>query len=310
MDNSPAKTALRISLAVSLLSLGLKVSGFWITGSSTALSDAAESIIHILAVGFVYYGLILSTKPADEKHLYGHERVEFISVGIEGTVIILAGITIIYQSIENYINGYNLANLVSGIYLIGGAGVVNLILGTYLMRVGRRENNMMVVSNGKHTLTDVWTSAGAVATLIIIKFTGFRILDSLVAGALAFYIMYEGFKLIRYSVDGLMDSKNPETDAQIRSTLSESLPGAMTNIHNLRHRSAGHTTWIELHSIFEKGIDLKKAHDDATILERKLIDAIEGDVIVTIHLEPEGSHRKAHEQLEEADQQRPLDDFI
>jgi len=310
MDNSPAKTALRISLAVSLLSLGLKVSGFWITGSSTALSDAAESIIHILAVGFVYYGLILSTKPADEKHLYGHERVEFISVGIEGTVIILAGITIIYQSIENYINGYNLANLVSGIYLIGGAGVVNLILGTYLMRVGRRENNMMVVSNGKHTLTDVWTSAGAVATLIIIKFTGFRILDSLVAGALAFYIMYEGFKLIRYSVDGLMDSKNPETDAQIRSTLSESLPGAMTNIHNLRHRSAGHTTWIELHSIFEKGIDLKKAHDDATILERKLIDAIEGDVIVTIHLEPDGSHRKAHEQLEEADQQRPLDDFI
>jgi cation diffusion facilitator family transporter len=310
MDNSPAKTALRISLAVSLLSLGLKVSGFWITGSNTALSDAAESIIHILAVGFVYYGLILSTKPADEKHLYGHERVEFISVGIEGTVIILAGITIIYQSIENYINGYNLANLVSGIYLIGGAGVVNLILGTYLMRVGRRENNMMVISNGKHTLTDVWTSAGAVATLIIIKFTDFRILDSLVAGALAFYIMYEGFKLIRYSVDGLMDSKNPETDAQIRSTLSESLPGAMTNIHNLRHRSAGHTTWIELHSIFEKGIDLKKAHDDATILERKLIDAIEGDVIVTIHLEPDGSHRKAHEQLEEADQQRPLDDFI
>jgi len=310
MDNSPAKTALRISLAVSLLSLGLKVSGFWITGSSTALSDAAESIIHILAVGFVYYGLILSTKPADEKHLYGHERVEFISVGIEGTVIILAGITIIYQSIENYINGYNLANLVSGIYLIGGAGVVNLILGTYLMRVGRRENNMMVISNGKHTLTDVWTSAGAVATLIIIKFTDFRILDSLVAGALAFYIMYEGFKLIRYSVDGLMDSKNPETDAQIRRTLSESLPGAMTNIHNLRHRSAGHTTWIELHSIFEKGIDLKKAHDDATILERKLIDAIEGDVIVTIHLEPDGSHRKAHEQLEEADQQRPLDDFI
>jgi len=307
---SPAKTALRISLIVSLLSLGLKTSGFWVTGSTTALSDAAESIIHVIAVGFVYYGLLLSTKPADEKHLYGHERVEFLSVGIEGSVIILAGVTIIWQSISNYLYGYNLQELMSGVYLIGTAGLINLALGSYLVKVGRRENNMMVISNGKHTLTDVWTSAGAVATLLIIKFTDFLFLDSLVAGLLAFYIIFEGFKLLRYSVDGLMDSRNPKVDGAIRSALSDELPGSMLSVHNLRHRTTGNTTWIELHAVFKEKVSLKKAHDDATLLEKRLIDAITGDVMVTIHLEPEGEHEDVHHSLHDADQDRPLEDFI
>lgn len=310
MKASSAKTALRISLLVSFLSLSLKVTGFWITNSNTALSDAAESIIHLLAVSFVYYGLLLSNKPADEKHLYGHERVEFISVGIEGAVITLAGITIIYQSVDNYLYGYNLQELVNGIYLIGGAGLINLVLGSYLIRVGRREKNMIVVSNGKHTLTDVWTSAGAVATLLIIQFTDFMVLDSVVAIGLAFYIMYEGFKLLKYSVDGLMDSRNPEMDEQIRQVLNREFPGTMTDVHNLRHRTAGNTTWIELHAVFKEDVSLKKAHDDATLLEKRLINSLDGDVIVTIHLEPAGHHEDVHRSLRDADQDRPLEDFI
>lgn len=310
MKSSPAKTALRISLLVSVASLCLKLSGFWITSSTTALSDAAESVIHVLAVSFVYYGLLLSTKPADEKHLYGHERVEFLSVGIEGAVIILAGITIIYQSVDNYLFGHNLKELMSGVYLIGSAGLINLALGSYLIKVGKREDNMIVISNGKHTLTDVWTSAGAVATLLIIKFTDFILLDSIVAGVLALYIMYEGFKLLKYSVDGLMDSRNPEVDKAIRQILSEPLPGAMINVHNLRHRTTGSTTWIEFHAIFQKGVSLRAAHDDATLLEKELINAVKDDVIVTIHLEPEGEHEDVHQSLHDADQDRPLQDFI
>jgi cation diffusion facilitator family transporter len=307
---SPAKTALRISLLVSVLSLSLKVTGFAITGSNTALSDAAESVIHVLAVAFVYYGLLLSTKPADDKHLYGHERVEFLSVGIEGAVITLAGITIIYQSVENYLYGYNLRELMTGVYLIGGAGIINFVLGSYLLKVGREEDNMIVVSNAKHTLTDVWTSAGAVATLLIIKFTDFLILDSVVAISLAFYIMYEGFKLLKYSVDGLMDSRDPNVDRAIREELKKELPGSMTNVHNLRHRTTGNTTWIELHAIFKENVNLKEAHDDATLLEKRLINAVKGDVIVTIHLEPDGHHEEVHDTLKDADQNRPLEDFI
>lgn len=310
MNSSPAKKALLISLLVSFVSLGLKLSGFWITSSTTALSDAAESVIHVLAVSFVYYGVLLSNKPADEKHLYGHERVEFLSVGIEGAVITLAGITIIYQSIANYLYGYELKELMSGVYLIGGAGLINLVLGNYLLKVGRREENMMVISNAKHTLTDVWTSAGAVATLLIIKFTNFIILDSVVAIGLAGYIMFEAFKLLKYSIDGLMDSKNPKVDKAVRKELSNELPGSMIDVHNLRHRTTGNTTWIELHAVFKKNVNLEKAHDEATLLEKRLINAVKGDVIITIHLEPEGHHEDVHDTLKDADQQRPLEDFI
>jgi cation diffusion facilitator family transporter len=310
VKKSSSKIALRMSLLVSIFSLCLKVSGFWITNSTTALSDAAESVIHVLAVSFVYYGLLLKNKPADEKHLYGHERVEFLSVGIEGAVITLAGLTIIYQAFDNYLHGHNLKQLLSGVYFIGGAGIVNLALGSYLLKVGRREQNMMVISNGRHTLTDVWTSAGAVITLLIIKFTDLMILDSLVAGVLAFYIMFEGFKLIKYSVDGLMDSRNPQIDRSIRDILSKDLPGSMIDVHNLRHRTTGNTTWIELHAIFKKGVSLKNAHYDATLLEKRLINTLQGDVIVTIHLEPEGHHEEVHNSLKDADQNRPLEDFI
>lgn len=310
MKSSRSQNALRISLLVSLLSLTLKGAGYWITDSTTALSDAVESIVHVVAVAFVYYGFLLSTKPPDEKHLYGHERVEFLSVGIEGAVIILAGFAIIYHSVSNYLFGHNLQELMQGVYLMGAAGAVNFILGSYLVKVGREEQDMMVVSNGKHTLTDVWTSIGTVATLLIVRYTGWALLDSVVALFLAFYIMYEGFKLLRYSVDGLMDRKNPVVDQAIRQILKRDLPGSMLNWHHLRHRTTGNTTWIELHGLFKKDVSLKKAHKDATLLEKELINAINGDVIVTIHLEPEGSHEEVHNLLKDADQNRPFSDFI
>ena len=278
-DSDKAKIALRISLFVSAISLCAKATGFFFTGSTTALSDALESVIHILAVSFVYYGFLLSSKPADEKHLYGHERIEFLSVGIEGAVIILAGLTIIYESVSHYIYGHMINNIMWGVIFLSIAGVINFALGRYLVKVGKEEQNMMVISNGKHTLTDVWTSLGAVATLLIIKFTGWIVLDALVGFGLALYIMYQGFKLLRYSVDGLMDSKNPKADRAIRQILGKPLPGSMISYHHLRHRTTGHTTWIELHAIFETGINLKKAHDDATVLERRLIDAIERGIL-------------------------------
>ncbi len=310
MSVSPPKKALRISLIVSAISLSIKTTAFFLTSSTAALSDAAESIVHILSVAFVYYGFIVSMKPADEKHLYGHERVEFLSVGIEGLVIIGAGILIIYESIQHLLYGHLLQNIWWGVFLLGTAGIINLTLGTYLVRVGRSENNMIVISNGKHTLTDVWTTFGAVATLLIINFTGWVLLDALVGLGIGLYIIFEAYKLLRYAVDGIMDRRDPEVDNIIRGHLQKSLPGTMTGWHNLRHRRAGHTTWIELHALFKKGIDLKTAHSDATKLERDLIDALEGDVIVTIHLEPEGIHDEVHKDLKDVDQKRPLDEYI
>ncbi|HLR76800.1 MAG TPA: cation diffusion facilitator family transporter [Balneolaceae bacterium] len=310
MSVSPEKKALRISLAVSLVMFTVKAIAFFLTSSTAALSDAAESIVHIFSVGFVYYGFILSKKRADEKHLYGHESIEFLSVGIEGLSITAAGILIIYESIQHLIFGHQLQNIVWGIIFLSAAGLTNLIMGSYLLKVGRREDNMIVISNGKHTLTDVWTTFGAVATLLIVKFTGWILLDTLVGLGIGLYIIYEAYKLLRYAVNGIMNRRDPEADKAIREQLRQTLPGTMTGWHYLRHRTTGHTTWIEFHAVFEKGVTLKKAHEDATKLERELIDALKGDVIVTIHLEPEGTHKDEHKDLKDADQKRPLDDYI
>lgn len=310
MTKSNTRFALLLSLTVSALMLLTKLTAYAVTFSNTALSDAAESVVHIMAVAFVYYGLILSNKPADENHHYGHERIEFISVGVEGTVIVLAGVTIIYQAVENYLFGIEISNLMTGVYLMGGAAVVNFLLGNYLMRVGEREDNMIVKSNGKHTLTDVWTSIGVVLTLLIIKYTGWLILDSIVSLLLAAFIMYEGFKLLRYSIGGLMDERDYEKDKKIRRVLDQDLPGGMKSYHNLRHRTTGQTTWIELHATFNKDVSLKKAHDDATLLERRLMDAIKGDAVVTIHLEPEEAHEKAHQILQGANTRLPPEQYL
>jgi len=156
------KRALLISLFVSLFSLSLKIAAFVITDSTAALSDAAESVVHIFAVMFVVYGYYLSIKPADDDHHYGHERVEFLSVGAEGAIIIVAGISILYHAFESMITGIEIVNMGTGIFLLVAAALINLVLGSYVLRVGRKHDNMIAVSNGKHTLTDVWTSGGVV----------------------------------------------------------------------------------------------------------------------------------------------------
>lgn len=304
------KNALIVSFSVSFLSLGIKVAATVLTDSTTALSDAAESVVHVFAVGFVLFGYYLSLKPADDNHLYGHERIEFLSVGVEGAVIILAGATISFHAIQNAITGFDLHNLGSGMILMGVAAIVNLFLGLYVQRVGREEKNMIAISNGKHVLTDVWTSGGVIVTLLLIQLTGWFYLDTIVSLGVAVFISYEGYKLIRYSINGIMDARDPDAHKALLDVLKEELPGDAVNWHHLRHRTSGTTTWVELHLEFEPNISLKKAHDDATLLERKLIDALTSDAVITIHLEPKGHHEKIHGILKGANKNRSLDDFI
>lgn len=304
------KKALLISFSVSFLSLCMKIAAFIITDSTVAMSDAAESVVHVLAVAFVLYGFYLSLKPADEDHLYGHERVEFLSVGVEGAVIIVAGLSILFFAFQNLITGFELQNLGAGIFLVAIASVINLFLGLYVQRVGNEERSMIAISNGKHILTDVWTSGGVITTLILIHLTGWIYLDTIVSVMIALYISYEGFKLIKYSINGIMDTRDPEVHNSLLRVLKNELPETVKDWHHLRHRTSGQTTWIELHLVFESDVSLKSAHDDATHLERKLIDSVQSDAVVTIHLEPEEPHKEIHDVLKGANKNRGLDEFI
>lgn len=305
-----SQKAIKLSLIVSFFAFALKLGGFIITGSNSVLSDALESFVHLFAVSFSTYGVYLSIKPPDDDHHYGHERIGFFAVGAEGMLIIIAGIAIIYQSVSNLITGTVLLNLDYGIALILFSALINLTLGSYLIKVGREENNMILTGNGKHTLTDVWTSGGVVLTLVLIRFTGLVILDAIVALCVASYIMYEGVKLIRYSLKGLMDSRDPDKDEIIKQILENNLPENIISTHNLRHRTTGHTTWIEFHALFKKDIKLQKAHDEATVLERSIMEAIQGDAVVTIHLEPAETHEQSHIILEGVNRNKDLDDLF
>jgi len=310
MVNKRVQNAIRISFAVSLVSFLIKFTGYLVTGSNAVLSDMAESVVHVLAVGFSMYGVYLSMKPPDEKHPYGHERIEFLSVGVEGTVIILAGITIIYQSVKHVVLGLEPDNLKEGMMVVAAAGAVNLVLGLYLMRVGESEKSNIIIGNARHTLTDVWTSGGVIVTLLLIHLTNFSLLDSIVAVAVALYIMYEGLDLVRFAYRGIMDERVEEQDIVIRKVLEEEMPEGIRGWHGLRHRTAGRTTWVELHALFDKDIRLEEAHDIGTELERRIMKAVDGDAVVTLHLEPEQTHKRAHQKLIDVRENHNLEKMI
>lgn len=306
----PVNKALIISLFVSVISLSIKIGAFAVTNSTAALSDAAESVVHLFAVMFVVYGYYLSQKPADEDHHYGHERIEFLSVGAEGAIIIVAGITIVYHAMLSAITGIEINNMETGIVLLVIAALINLVLGIYVLKVGRREHNMIAISNGKHTLTDVWTSGGVVVALLLIHFTGWLFIDVVVSFMIAGYIIYEAYKLLRFSIRGLMDTRNPEIDHALKNVLKKEKGKTIKGWHHLRHRTSGKTTWVELHLVFDDDISLKKAHDEATLLERKLIDALRTDAIITLHLEPHEAHEESHDILKGANKKKDLDEFV
>jgi cation diffusion facilitator family transporter len=169
--------AMRRSLAFGVLMLVGKMAAYIMTGSAAILSDAAESVIHVVAVAFAAFSLRLSTKPAKPGFLYGYERITFFSAGFEGAMIVLAAIFILYAAIEKWLRGLQLENLRAGTLLLLAAGVLNAGLGWYLIRMGRRTNSLILEANGKHVLTDSWTSFGVVAGLGLVMLTKWKPFD-------------------------------------------------------------------------------------------------------------------------------------
>lgn len=197
--------AIRISLTVGFLMLAGKWYAYLLTGSAAILSDAAESVVHVLAVAFAAYSLWLSFKPPDSTHPYGHDRISFFSAGVEGTLIILAAGIIMYEAVRKWIGGLELQNLGEGTLFVAGAGVINAALGLYLLWQGKRHNSLVLIANGKHVLTDSWTSLGVVGGLLLVLWTDWLPFDPILAIIVAANILWSGGKLVRQSVGGLMD---------------------------------------------------------------------------------------------------------
>ncbi|MCC6696408.1 MAG: cation transporter [Candidatus Hydrogenedentes bacterium] len=285
------------SLATAILMLAGKMFAYVMTGSAAILSDAAESVVHIAATGVAGFSLWYARQSPDRAHPYGHGKIAYFSAGFEGAMILSAAAFIYYSSILELIEGPDLKHLGLGIIITGALCLVNLALGLFLVRVGRSRNSLILVANGKHVLTDMWTSAGVVIGVVIVQVTNYVWLDPIVAILVATNILKEGIGLIHGASKGLLDQADPSKTPLILKVLDEAVAqGRVTDYHQLRHRQSNDVIWVEVHLQVPGETSTDTAHGIATSIE----DAIEGlfpgfIVNVTSHVEPE-QHDAAHPQ--------------
>lgn len=283
-----------LSFAIGLLMLLIKVGAYLITGSAAILSDAAESIVHVLAVGFVVFSMRLSLKPPDESHPYGHAKIGFFSAGFEGGLITIAGIFIVFEAIRQWMTGLELSNLGPGTALVALALVINSLLGWHLVKLGRKKNSLILVANGKHVLTDVWTSVGVLLGLGLAWTTGWLFFDPVCAILVGLNILWSGTRLMWQSAGGLMDRADPKVQARLESRLSEATEQRGISFHRLRHRNLGDGHWVDLHLIFDDETSVRDAHELATEIEDEVRDELGTETVVTTHLEPAEDHERIH----------------
>ena len=286
--------AMRLSLLVGVVMLVGKVSAYLLTGSAAILSDALESVIHVLAVAFAAFSLYLSAKPADRRFPYGYERIAFFSAGFEGGLIVLAAISIIWTAVHKWLNGLAIESLGTGVLLVAAASVVNGALGWYLLRTGRRTGSIILEANGRHVLTDCWTSVGVVAGLCLVLVTGWLPFDPIVAIAVALNIIWSGAHLMYRSVGGLMDYADPGRIARVQAAIEPLGRDLGFAHHGLRVRNTGYRTLVELHLLFPFAVTLGDAHRRATVLEQHLAEALGEEVEVVTHLESLEDHAAVH----------------
>jgi cation diffusion facilitator family transporter len=286
------KTVMNLSLAVAVVLLGAKTYASVVTGSSAIYSDAAESVVHMFAVGFAAWALRLSHKPADDTHHFGHDKISFISSGFEGAMISAAAVLIFYEAGMQFVHGVNLTNIGVGLWITAGAAVVNLALGLSLIKVGKKSGSSLLRANGLHVLTDVWSSIAVVVALILITITGWRMWDPIFAVIAALNILRVGLGLIKESLRGLLDEADPFIEKQAREILDAETARRGLTYHNFRHRHSGRAHWVEFHLVFPDETTVGEAHDRATEIEAAVAAIIAPQGRVITHLEPRSEEQR------------------
>ncbi len=278
------KKAAIISLSIGIGMFLAKMGAYLITGSAAIFSDAAESVVHVLATSMALYSIILSSKPADESHLYGHGNVEYFSAGVEGLLIVIAAIYIIYTATLDIIYGSNLKQLNIGVIIISFAGIINLVLGLYLVRIGKKTNSLTLIADGKHVLTDSYTSIGVIIGIIFVIITGFQLLDPIFAIAVAVNILFTGYKLVRESIGGLMNETDKELLNKIVAKLASLRKDYWIDIHWLRFWKSGDRVFIDFHLILPYYFTIKQSHLEEEEIENTLLKIVPNSQI-KIHMD-------------------------
>lgn len=282
----PKKKAILISLCISVVLMLAKFGAYFLTHSNAILTDAAESIVNVLATGFAFYSIYLATLPKDENHPYGHGKVEFFSAFVEGTLIGIAGLIITFKSCYDLIFPKEIFQLMDGAIIIGATGLVNLFIGYYLISMGKKHRSLTLEADGRHLLTDAVTSAGLVLGIILISLTQLYWLDSVISILLGIYILYNGYKLTRKSVGGLMDESNIELVNIIVEIMQNNRENAWIDVHNLRAQQYGADLHIDCHITLPYYYDLNQVHAEISGIDKLINGNADRDTELFIHADP------------------------
>lgn len=282
----PKKKAILVSLCISVILMLAKFGAYFITHSNAILTDAAESIVNVLATSFAFYSIYLATLPKDENHPYGHGKVEFFSAFVEGVLIAIAGLIIIFKSGYDLVVPREIHQLVDGAIIIGITGLINMLVGYYLINTGKKHHSLTLEADGKHLLTDAVTSAGLVVGIMLIQLTRIYWLDSVISILLGFYIVYSGYKLTRKSVGGLMDESNVELVKTIVDILQQNRHESWIDVHNLRAQQYGSDLHIDCHLTLPYYYDLNKVHTEISSIDHLINGNGERNTELFIHADP------------------------
>ncbi|MCB0858868.1 MAG: cation transporter [Solirubrobacterales bacterium] len=274
-----------VSIAVALLTIGMKFAAWLLTGSVGLLSDAAESVVNLVAAGVALLVILWSTRPADEDHAYGHEKADYLSAGFEGALILLAAVTIAYAAIDRLINPVELTEVGIGLAVTAAASVLNLLTARLLVRTGEQESSVVLVADGRHLMTDVITSAGVIIGVGLVWLTGWERLDPIIALIVAANIVRTGVGLVSDSMSGLMDKALPESEISTVNGVLTRFEGEGIQFHALRTRKAGRRTFISVHVLVPGDWSVKEGHDLLERVEEDLRTPFEQATVFT-HLEP------------------------
>jgi cation diffusion facilitator family transporter len=278
--------AIGLSMLVGTALMGAKFYAYYRTGSSAILSDALESIINVVASGFAVFSIVVAARPPDESHPYGHGKIEFFSAGFEGALIIFAAFGIFRSGIGHILQPRGLPHLGEGLLILLGATAVNLLLGIFLLRTGKRTDSLTLIADGKHVLTDVFTSAAVLVGLLLVSSTGWYRLDGIVACLVGVHILRTGYDLLRQAYAGLMHESDPRLLAEVSDLLAAHRRERWIDIHQLRAWKSGNHIHIDLHVVLPRDLDLYHAHEEALRLEKVLLRHFEQNASILVHMDP------------------------
>jgi cation diffusion facilitator family transporter len=273
------------SIAAALVTMAIKFAAYWITGSVGLLSDALESIVNLVAALIAFIALLIAVRPADATHPYGHEKIEYFSSGVEGTFILIAAVGIIFSAVKRLLHPAPLAHLDLGLALGLAAAATNFLVAQLLLRAARQYDSITIEADARHLLTDVWTTVGVLAALLVVKVTGWTMLDPLIAFAVGGNIIFSGVDLLRRSFHGLMDYRLPAEEISAIETVLGKHIGKQRVYHNLRTRKSGSQRFVDFHLLVPGDMSISEAHALCEQIENEIRQIIP-NTTVTIHTEP------------------------